>query len=204
MALETFRDDLSNEVVQVFKVPDFDELIVGREVGWNLREIELPEDEIPASATNLRNNLKRPIWISGRPSSGKTTLAMALQARLGKTAVVLDGDAMRHTIATDLDLSDEGRMENNHRIAALARELTLQGLSVICATVSPTPEIRTRVGAILNPQWVFTDRKDEVPEPENFSIRPGAILLHMDTMEPEQAVTHLLELLAQEGEEVGF
>lgn len=76
------------------------------------------------------------IWIRGERGVGKTTLAKELQNKI-KGSVLLDGDDMRASISTDLGFSDLDRLENNKRIARLAKVLNEQGLDVIVATICP-------------------------------------------------------------------
>jgi hypothetical protein len=196
MVAEAMKGHWMDGSVEVFKVPDFDQMIVGRDVGWEMREVELPEDTVPASATNLRTKLRQPMWITGRPRSGKTTLAQAIQNRLGKTAVVLDGDAMRRTISPALTLTDDDRIENNRRIAALAQELTLQGLTAIGATVSPTWQIRHVISSICNPIWIHTYRTDQINEPAEYVEPVDCLKVDMDATGPLGRASFVLERLA--------
>lgn len=75
------------------------------------------------------------IWIRGKRKSGKTTLAKELCRKMN--AINLDGDEMRSSISTDLGFSDEDRLENNKRIARLAKILEGQGYDVVCSTICP-------------------------------------------------------------------
>jgi adenylylsulfate kinase len=57
----------------------------------------------------------RVIWFTGLPSSGKTTLALALEKELfarGFFCQVLDGDNVRCGINYNLGFSNEDRLEN--------------------------------------------------------------------------------------------
>lgn len=76
------------------------------------------------------------IWIRGQRGAGKTTLAKELRYKI-KGSVLLDGDDMRMSISTDLGFSDTDRLENNKRIAKLAKILNEQGHDVIVATICP-------------------------------------------------------------------
>ena len=76
------------------------------------------------------------IWCRGKRKSGKTTLAKQLQ-KLMPNSLILDGDEMRDSISKGLGFSDEDRMENNLRIARLAKILEAQGFPVIVATICP-------------------------------------------------------------------
>ena len=76
------------------------------------------------------------IWVRGARKSGKTTLATKLQ-KLMPNSILLDGDRMRVCITKDLGFSEEDRLENNKRIAGLAKDLENQGFPVIVATICP-------------------------------------------------------------------
>ena len=75
------------------------------------------------------------IWIRGRRGVGKTTLAKELAKKMN--AILLDGDIMRASISKDLGFSDADRLENNLRIARLAKILEEQGRDVVVATICP-------------------------------------------------------------------
>lgn len=81
----------------------------------------------------------RVAWITGLPGAGKSTIARRVHAELrarGIGAVYLDGDAVRAACGGDLGYDPEARLQNALRIARLCRMLALQGLDVVCATVS--------------------------------------------------------------------
>jgi len=77
-------------------------------------------------------------WITGLSGAGKSTVAAALQRRLldaGRPAVVIDGDRIRAVIGTDgLGAADRRNMGGIY--AGLARDIALQGVDAICATIS--------------------------------------------------------------------
>ena len=85
------------------------------------------------------------IWLTGLPASGKTTMANSLGDTMLKNNIpfiILDGDNIRNTINKDLGFSEEDRIENNRRIAHLAKLISDSGIFAIVSTVSPTHEIR--------------------------------------------------------------
>ncbi|MBV8489079.1 MAG: adenylyl-sulfate kinase [Candidatus Eremiobacteraeota bacterium] len=89
-------------------------------------------------------------WLTGLPSVGKSTVAMAAQRMLferGRNVYVLDGDTLRTTLNVDLGFSEEDRTENVRRTAAVAGVLADAGLLVICALVSPFAADRERARA---------------------------------------------------------
>jgi adenylylsulfate kinase-like enzyme len=64
------------------------------------------------------------VWFTGLPSSGKSTVASAVEAKLlaeGRPAYVLDGDNLRHGLNGNLGFSPEDRRENVRRTAEVAR-----------------------------------------------------------------------------------
>src|SRR3954462_14525793 len=63
------------------------------------------------------------VGFTGLPSSGKSTVAAAVEARLlaeGRAAYVLEGDNLRHGLNGDLGFSVEARAENVRRTAEVA------------------------------------------------------------------------------------
>src|SRR5579862_5285155 len=89
-------------------------------------------------------------WLTGLPSAGKSTVAMAVQRMLfdrGRHVYVLDGDTLRTTLNVDLGFSDDDRAENVRRTAAVAAVLADAGHVVICALISPFSAERERARA---------------------------------------------------------
>ncbi len=86
------------------------------------------------------------IWITGYSGAGKTTVSIALLKRLravGRCAVLLDGDRLRAAIAPDAGHKPEERLALALCYARLCRELSEQGLAVVCATISMFDEVWT-------------------------------------------------------------
>ncbi|HVA33483.1 MAG TPA: adenylyl-sulfate kinase [Candidatus Baltobacteraceae bacterium] len=89
-------------------------------------------------------------WLTGLPSAGKSTVAMAVQRMLfdrGMHVYVLDGDTLRTTLNVDLGFSEEDRTENVRRTAAVAGVLADAGFVVISALISPFSHDRERARA---------------------------------------------------------
>ena len=85
------------------------------------------------------------IWLTGLPSSGKTTLAQNLAATLkaaGAPVEVLDGDEVRRTISADLGFSAKDRREHAIRVVYLSKMLIRNGINVIVPIISPYRETR--------------------------------------------------------------
>lgn len=80
------------------------------------------------------------VWLTGLPSSGKSTTAFALEyelVRRGFFAYVLDGDNIRHGLNKDLGFSAREREENIRRVAEVAKLFADAGVIVITSFISP-------------------------------------------------------------------
>lgn len=91
------------------------------------------------------------VWFTGLPSSGKTTLSLALAERLraaGRAVEVLDGDEVRKHLSSRLGFSREDRVANILRVGFVANLLARNGVVVLCALVSPYREARDEVRRI--------------------------------------------------------
>jgi adenylylsulfate kinase len=88
------------------------------------------------------------IWFTGLPSAGKTTIATALAARLdqqGRAVEILDGDAVRPVLSSELGYSRADRDTNVARIGWVAQRLARHGVLVLACVVSPFSPARDRV-----------------------------------------------------------
>ncbi len=80
------------------------------------------------------------VWMTGLPSSGKSTIAVAVEQMLierGKHAYRLDGDNIRHGLNKNLGFSAEDRAENIRRIGEVAKLFADAGLIAITSFISP-------------------------------------------------------------------
>lgn len=80
------------------------------------------------------------IWLTGLPSSGKSTIGFSLEHALiqsGRMAYVLDGDNIRHGLNKNLGFSAADRAENIRRIGEVAKLFADAGLVTITSFVSP-------------------------------------------------------------------
>ncbi len=80
------------------------------------------------------------VWITGLPSSGKSTLAARLRERLaaaGRPCVLLDGDAVREALVPRPGYAAAERDAFYATMARLAAMLSAQGLVVMVAATAP-------------------------------------------------------------------
>ena len=97
------------------------------------------------------------VWLTGLPSSGKTTLAHGLAGRLrsaGRPVEVLDGDVVRAHLTKELGFSRHDRGENVRRVGFVASLLSRNGITAVCALVSPYREHRDEVRALHDGRFV--------------------------------------------------
>ena len=80
------------------------------------------------------------VWLTGLSGSGKSTVAMACEARLvafDRPAYVLDGDNVRQGLNGDLGFSAADRAENVRRVGHVARLMADAGIVVLVPLISP-------------------------------------------------------------------
>lgn len=88
------------------------------------------------------------VWLTGLSGSGKSTVAVALEAELvarGRHAARLDGDNVRLGLCANLGFSPEDRAENVRRIGEVARLQAEAGLVCLASFVSPYAADRENV-----------------------------------------------------------
>ncbi len=91
------------------------------------------------------------VWLTGLPSSGKSTAAFALEyelTRRGCISYVLDGDNIRHGLNKNLGFSAADREENIRRIGEVAKLFADAGLVAITSFISPYRKERDLARAI--------------------------------------------------------
>lgn len=110
------------------------------------------------------------IWITGLSASGKSTLANELDLLFFKNdfkSVVLDGDALRKGINSDLGFDEKARSENIRRTAEIASLFIQHGMIVIAPLISPKTEHREMAKKIVGEEnfyMVFLDTAIEICE----------------------------------------
>jgi adenylylsulfate kinase len=98
------------------------------------------------------------IWMTGLPSSGKSTLAFTLEHALvqrNRLAYVLDGDNIRHGLNKNLGFSAEDREENIRRIGEVAKLFADAGFITMTSFISPYRKDRDIARKIHNETGLF-------------------------------------------------
>ncbi len=103
------------------------------------------------------------VFLTGLPSSGKSTIAKALQGKLmemgGRAITLLDGDIVRKHLSNELGFSREHRDINILRIGFVASEITKNGGIALCAPIAPYRTTRSKVKEMISPfEWIPTCR----------------------------------------------
>ncbi len=91
------------------------------------------------------------IWFTGLSSSGKSTLAHAVEKELferGHLSYVLDGDNIRHGLNKNLGFSPRDREENIRRIGEVAKLFADAGIIAMTAFISPYRADRDKARAL--------------------------------------------------------
>ncbi|MHB8352406.1 MAG: adenylyl-sulfate kinase [Thermoplasmata archaeon] len=92
------------------------------------------------------------LWMTGLPSSGKTTLGGILRDRLtqmGYRTELLDGDEIRRGISSDLGYDRKSREAHAGRVAFLAKLLARNGVIPIVTLISPYASSRASARAMI-------------------------------------------------------
>ena len=111
----------------------------------------------PAERARLMGQRGAVVWLTGLSGSGKSTVAMALEAHLvraGRVAYVLDGDNVRQGLNGDLGFSAADRTENIRRVGHLSRLFAEAGVVAISAFISPFRGDRDAVRALVGERFL--------------------------------------------------
>jgi adenylylsulfate kinase len=141
------------------------------------------------------------VWLTGLSGAGKSTIAYELERRLmelGHACYVLDGDNVRHGLASDLGFTQEDRRENIRRVAHVAQLMNDAGLIVITALISPMDEDRAMAREIIgHDRFVETylaasvdDCARRDPKGLYAKARAGAITAFTGVSAPYEPPTH--------------
>jgi adenylylsulfate kinase len=145
-----------NKSVEVIKIPDIDQVCVGRGVGYGISEV--PEEIKNISGTKEREKEKplfndgkgACLWFTGLPCSGKTTLIKYYSSHINNKFKmdewidlhILDGDAFRKEVTPHLGFSKLDRIRNLQTAFDIIKPLVNNGVVVLAGFVSPIRKTR--------------------------------------------------------------
>lgn len=124
----------------------------------NTRNLYRPRTDItPQDRARHMRQVPKTLWFTGLSGSGKSTLANEIEKQLleeGRYTMLLDGDAVRQGLNSNLGFSDEDRVENIRRIAEVARLMNEAGLIVLTSFISPFRADRQKAREIIGDGFV--------------------------------------------------
>jgi sulfate adenylyltransferase len=98
------------------------------------------------------------VFLTGLSGAGKSTIADALVAELeaeGRPVTLLDGDAVRTHLSSELTFSREHRDLNIRRIGWVAGEIVKHGGTVVVAAIAPFEQAREEARALVEEHGRF-------------------------------------------------
>src|SRR3989338_4431692 len=171
---------------KVMIIDDIESINYGRDVGYSVNEIEVPDYVKEISATEIRKRIDKGdkswkelmppgadkvlegylmnrgivVWMTGLPCSGKTTisnLAADVLRQKGLRIERIDGDILRDNITKGLGFTKEDRAENLRRAAFLAKLLSRNGVIVLSSFITPYESIRSQLKKELEKESTFVE-----------------------------------------------
>lgn len=146
--IDNYYEDNPN--VEIIKIPDIDQVCIGRGVGYAISET--PEEIKNISGSKERkkekplfNNGKGVcLWFTGLPCAGKTTLIKEYIRTIDKneSIQILDGDTFRKEVTPHLGFSKLDRMINLEIAFSIIKILVNNGVVVLAGFVSPIRKTR--------------------------------------------------------------
>ena len=145
-----------NENVKVIRIPDIDQVCVGRGIGYAISEV--PESIENISGTKERTK-EKPLfndgkgccfWFTGLPCSGKTTLINKYAESQNKyTIQIVDGDEFRKEVTPHLGFTKIDRILNLKAAFDIINILVKNGVIVLAGFVSPNKKVRNDMKKML-------------------------------------------------------
>lgn len=146
--------------VEIIKIPDIDQVIVGREVGYSIAQV--PEKIKNISGTKEREK-EKPLfnngkgfclWFTGLPCSGKTTLVNTYRTSIQNHIIqILDGDKFRKEVTPHLGFSKLDRILNLKTAFEIIQVLVNNGVLVLAGFVSPNRMTRNDMKKIMGDRF---------------------------------------------------
>lgn len=171
---------------KVVIIDDIESVNYGRGVGYEVNEIEVPDNVKRISATQIRALVEKGddswkefmpagadkiledylsdsgiiVWFTGLPKAGKTTIADKVCDELEKRGIKserLDGEILRKTVSKDLGFSKKDRVKNLERATFIAKLLSRHGAVVLCSFITPYEPERRKIRKELEENACFVE-----------------------------------------------
>jgi sulfate adenylyltransferase len=100
------------------------------------------------------------VWFTGLSGAGKSTISRLVTDELAARGLVvelLDGDAVRRHLSSELGFSKEHRDLNVHRIGWVASRIVRAGGTVVVAAISPYREARGVARELVEEHGAFVE-----------------------------------------------
>jgi len=100
------------------------------------------------------------VWLTGLSGAGKSTISQLVVAELERRGLIvelLDGDAVRRHLSSELGFSKEDRDTNVERIGWVASRLVRAGGTVVVAAISPYREARRVSRELVEEHGAFVE-----------------------------------------------
>ncbi len=147
--------------------------------------------------------MKKIIWLTGQPGSGKTTLAKAIEKsikskNINTNTMIIDGDDLRN-ITVNKDYSRKGREKNITTAQKIAHFLYNKKFIVIVSLVAPYKNLREKFKSLVPVCEIYL-HTTEVRGREKFFAKdyecPTENFLNIDTTKKtvEECVDEILNV----------
>lgn len=148
-------------------------------------ELFFPADYLSADYyEKCRGRKAWAFWLVGNSGSGKSTLAKTVEKMLADEnyyVKCLDGDNMRKSINSDLNLSIKSRIENIRRCAEISKMFLENGTSTLNCFISPTNASRRHAKKIIGDRFRLIYIKASAEEVRNRDVK-GLYKTNKDNM----------------------
>ncbi|MFW6014641.1 MAG: adenylyl-sulfate kinase [Nanoarchaeota archaeon] len=171
---------------RVMIVDDIESINYGRSVGYEVNEIDVDESTANISATEIRKRIDMNdnswqdmmpdgadkvlkdyiqnkgivVWLTGLPSSGKSTIANIVSDYLKAAGVKLenlDSHVIREKIAYDLSFTHEDRQKSLERATFIAKLLSRNGVVVFSSFITPLESMRKEIREDVEKEASFVE-----------------------------------------------
>ncbi len=171
---------------KVIIIDDMESINYGRGVGYEVNEVEVPDNIKQISATEIRSLIEKGddswksfmpegadkvlkdylsrsgivIWFTGLPKSGKSAIANIVGDELEKRGIMherLDGSMLRDNISKDLGFSKEDRLKNLERAAYISKLLSRNGAVVLASFITPYESHRKKIKEDIEEDSTFIE-----------------------------------------------